>query len=137
MVLGKSFGAGDEVRQFLIGQHNGNLGIFNKVDAALQLHQLPDMVQKLVRILIIELLIDGYIVDAVVFQTGCVALPLNHPLNALIGHIPADVVLVVGAEDKLPAAVGVGGVVGQYRVAGGAASGKEVQDDAVRLGGYL
>ena len=35
-----------------------------------------------------------------VFQAGRIALPLNHPLDALIGHIPADVILVVGAENK-------------------------------------
>ena len=106
--FGEHLWVGDEVRQFLIGQHNGNLGVFDEVDAVLQLYQLPDVVQKLVRILVIELFIDGYIVDAVIFQTSRVAFPLNHPLDALIGHIPADVVLVVGAEDKLPVPVMLG-----------------------------
>lgn len=137
MALGKCLWTGDEVRQFLVRQQNGDLGVLCKVDAVLQLHQLPDVAQKLVGVLVVELFADGHIVDTVVFQAGRVAFPLNHPLDPLIGYIPANVVLVVGAKDELPAAVGMGGIVSQNRVTGSAAPSEEVQNNTVRVRGNL
>ena len=61
MAFGKRLGAGDEVSQFLVRQYDGDLGVFDEVDAVLQLHQFPDVAKKLVRILVIELFVDRYI----------------------------------------------------------------------------
>ena len=86
--------------KLFIGQHNGDFVIAGKVDPIFQLDQLSDMKQQLVGIFVIHPLVDGDIIDLVVFQRGFVSLFFNHPANTLISHFTANIVFIISAENE-------------------------------------
>ena len=123
-----------EFPQFLIGHHDGNLRVAGEVDAVFQLDQLAHMMQKLVRVLIIEPLVDGNEIDNLILEACLVVVAFHNALEAFIGYVATNAVFVVRAEDEYAMAVIMGGIVRQHCVSHRAATREEVEDGAVRLG---